>query len=75
MHPLSQSVRPFQNLCAPYPIFCSIPFQGILDSPPLSTQIPSAITQPTNLFGLDKYQKGEFTILVVAFYQKSFLIF
>ena len=59
--PLDPACPSFQNLCFPYPLFCSNLFSGILDSfPHPLTQPPPAVIRPSKLPWFKQISKGRF---------------
>ena len=68
--------HPFLKSLFPLPSFLLHPLKVFQSVPPTLTQPPPALIQPTNLpytqlTGLNKYQKGNFTSSTVACCQKS----
>ena len=69
--PLSSLTPFFKSLC-PIPLFSVSPLLRYFGQYLPPSQPPSAIIQlPTNLLGLNKYQKSNFKSSTVFFYQKS----
>ena len=71
-HPPLDSVYPhFLKSLFPSPLFCSTPFQGILDSPTTLKEPPPALIQSTNLLWFKQISKGWFYQFNCCFLSKS----
>ena len=76
--PLDPACLFFSKSLFPFPSFpIQPPFKSFQTVPPTLTQYPNSTHQPSLhiMKGLYKYQNGDFTSSIVAFYQESILDF